>query len=53
MPHMHYRGSHVSYEARYPRRPRRDAAVGSPLPFQLQSLYSLRTPKPVPAKTGS
>jgi hypothetical protein len=51
MPHMHLRGSRVSYEARYP------DGHGEILPsvpryyFNWQSLYNLRTPKPIPAKT--
>jgi len=51
MPHMHYRGSHVSYEARYPDG-RAEMLLSVPrYHFNWQSLYSLRTPKPVPAKT--
>ena len=51
LPHMHLRGSRISYEARYP--DGRSALLLS-VPryhFNWQSLYSLRTPRPVPAKT--
>ncbi|HEU4644028.1 MAG TPA: hypothetical protein VFS80_00505 [Burkholderiales bacterium] len=51
MPHMHYRGSRASYEARYPGG-RREQLLSVPrYHFNWQSLYSLRTPKRVPAGT--
>lgn len=51
MPHMHYRGSRASYEARYPGG-RREKLLSVPrYHFNWQTLYSLRTPKRVPAGT--
>jgi peroxiredoxin len=51
LPHMHYRGSRASYEARYPDG-RGEMLLSVPrFRFNWQSLYNLRTPKPIPAKT--
>ena len=51
MPHMHLRGSRASYEARYPDG-RNETLLSVPrYHFNWQSLYSLRKPKPIPAKT--
>jgi hypothetical protein len=51
LPHMHLRGSRVSYEARYPDG-RSEMLLSVPrYHFNWQSLYSLRAPKPIPAKT--
>jgi hypothetical protein len=51
MPHMHYRGSRASYEARYPGG-RRETLLSVPCyRFNWQTLYTLRTPKRVPAGT--
>jgi hypothetical protein len=51
LPHMHYRGSRVRYEARYPDG-RSETLLSVPrFHFNWQSLYSLRTPKPIPART--
>jgi hypothetical protein len=51
MPHMHLRGSHISYEARYPDG-RSEMLLSVPrYHFNWQSLYNLRTPKPIPART--
>jgi hypothetical protein len=51
IPHMHYRGSRFSYEARYPDG-RSEMLLSVPsYHFNWQSLYSLRMPKPIPAKT--
>jgi peroxiredoxin len=50
-PHMHLRGSRVSYEARYPDG-RNETLLSVPkYHFNWQSLYSLRTPKSIPAGT--
>jgi hypothetical protein len=51
LPHMHLRGSRISYEARYPDG-RREILLSVPrFNFNWQSLYTLRTPKPIPART--
>ncbi len=51
LPHMHLRGSHVSYEAHYPDG-RSEMLLSIPrFHFNWQSLYNLRTPKLIPAKT--
>lgn len=51
LPHMHYRGSRASYEVRYPDG-RSEMLLSVPTyHFNWQSLYSLRTPKPIPAKS--
>jgi len=51
IPHMHLRGSHMSYEAHYPDG-RSEVLLSVPrYHFNWQSLYNLRTPKPIPAKT--
>src|SRR6267143_553569 len=51
LPHMHYRGSRASYEAHYPDG-RGEMLLSVPrYHFNWQSLYNLRTPKPIPAKT--
>jgi hypothetical protein len=51
LPHMHLRGSRVSYDARYPDG-RKELLLSVPrFNFNWQTLYSLRTPKPIPAKT--
>jgi hypothetical protein len=51
LPHMHYRGSRASYEALY-RDGRSEMLLSVPrYHFNWQSLYRLRTPKPIPAGT--
>jgi len=51
LPHMHYRGSRASYEARYPDG-RSETLLSVPrYRSNWQSVYSLRAPKPIPAKT--
>ena len=51
LPHMHLRGSYISYEAHYPDG-RSEVLLSVPkYHFYWQHLYSLRTPKPIPAKT--
>ena len=51
LPHMHLRGSRITYEARYPDG-RSEMLLSVPrFNFNWQTLYSLRTPKPIPAKT--
>jgi hypothetical protein len=51
LPHMHLRGSRISYEARYPDG-RSEMLLSVPrFNFNWQTLYTLRTPKPVPART--
>lgn len=50
-PHLHLRGSRVSYEARYPDG-RRELLLSVPrYRFDHQTLYLLRRPKPLPAGT--
>lgn len=50
-PHMHYRGSRFEYEARYPDG-RREVLLSVPrYQFAWQTLYTLATPKPLPAGT--
>jgi peroxiredoxin len=50
-PHLHMRGSRVSYEARYPNG-RRETLLSVPrYRFDHQTLYLLRRPKPLPAGT--
>lgn len=50
-PHLHLRGSRVSYEARYPNG-RREMLLSVPrYRFDHQTLYLLRRPKPLPAGT--
>ncbi|HEY7655477.1 MAG TPA: hypothetical protein VH881_01305 [Burkholderiales bacterium] len=51
LPHMHLRGSRISYEARYPDG-RSEILLSVPrFNFNWQTLYTLRTPKPIPART--
>jgi hypothetical protein len=48
---MHLRGSRISYEARYPDG-RSEILLSVPrFNFNWQTLYTLRTPKPIPART--
>lgn len=50
-PHLHMRGSRVSYEARYPNGRREMLLSVSRYRFDHQTLYLLRRPKPLPAGT--
>lgn len=51
MPHMHYRGKSMDYEAHYPDG-RRETLLSVPrYDFHWQTLYALRRPKPLPAGT--
>lgn len=51
LPHMHLRGSRISYEARYPDG-RREILLSVPrFNFNWQNLYTLRTPRSIPAGT--
>ena len=51
LPHMHLRGSRISYEARYSDG-RREVLLSVPkYEATWQTLYSLRQPKPMPAGT--
>jgi hypothetical protein len=51
LPHMHLRGSRIRYEARYPDGQREILLSVPRFNFNWQSLYSLRTPKLIPART--
>jgi len=51
LPHMHLRGSRITYEARYPDG-RREILLSVPrFNFNWQTLYILHAPKPIPART--
>jgi hypothetical protein len=51
LPHMHYRGKRFRYEAHYPDGTREVLLSVPRYDFKWQTYYSLRTPKPIPART--
>ena len=51
LPHMHLRGSRIIYEARYPDGGSETLLSVPRFNFNWQALYTLRTPKPIPAGT--